>query len=681
MQTILGTLQYYEKQLGVAGAQQFRELMSAIRKFLLPGWGFPAAPIRSTNQDVENARYALANLPLEKLYTWKEAADRGFVIAQKSPKQRSVPRSHMNKFVQWCFDKSLLIDPSVVRQAHKTTAPRTKRTRRPALRRTPIAQDRYRLLESEFNPNLAEEMRQYRSYLEDTFYKKRRGKSIRNTTSKMRTDTIRSILGWLHFHCNVPLQDLGFDLIIRPTPINDPDSEVAAEEFHALFQEFAEFLRDRGNQYDSIAHHLASLTRLTQFQHLGKYQQRHGNDIAVMRVIRELIDQYGALAEDELEPVPLERKWLDLPEVIQQITLPLFKETESKTYAKNRRTQRALASSFQMALLWAFMSLMPPRRSREWRTCKLVFACSINAKPDDLRDGEWIWPLPENRWSKEEIQYSYLTRQYIYQDPVTLEQFGGYLGSVPPSDRPLERIAVWFKDTPRRAAKSGDSHGDQAIPVLDRVVYQGKRLYDFLEAYIMGYWRDRYGNWASAGQTLEAPNDTFKFYELRSAIAKDPQSTHLQDQVRVVEQQVGWLCVGRESGNLHRSSDFGNNFARAAYRLTGKSINPHMLRSIYAVHMIESGCGRAVLLSLATAMGHKLKTLENIYDKRRPPQKTRLIEIDLQKRIDHIFAGLKGNDIKLGQPVIDLEYLRAMLRRLPRDQRRLLLAEFQQDME
>ena len=674
MQTILGTLQYYEKELGGAGTQPYRELMSAIRKFLLPGWGFPAAPIRSTNQDLENAQYALANLPLEKLYTWKEAADRGFVIAQKSPKQRSVPRSHLNKFVQWCFDKSLLIDPDIVEQVRKTTAPRSKRTGRPTLRRTPKALDRYRLSESEFNSALAKEMRKYRSYLEDTVYKKRRGKSVRETTAGIRMDTIRGILGWLHFHCHIPLKKLRFKLIIRPTSINDPDSEVAAEEFHTQFQEFAEFLRDRGNQYDSIAKHLAGLTRLAQFQHLGKYQHRHGNDIAVMRVIRELIDEYENLAEDELEPVPLERKWLNLPEIIQQITLPLSKETEFKTYAKNLRTQNALASSFQIALLWAFMSLMPPRRSHEWRVCKLVLACSMDAKPADLRDGEWIWPLPKSRCSKEELKYSYLTRQYIYQDPVTLEQFGEYLKSVPPSDRPLERIAVWFKDTPRRAAKSGDSHGDQPIPILDRVVYQGKRLYDFLEAYLMGYWRDRYGNWVSTGKTIDAPNDTFKFYELRSAIAKDPQSAHLQSKVRGVEQHAGWLFVGRETGERHRPGDFGTSFARASYRLTGKSVNPHMLRSIYAVYMIESGCNRAMLLSLATAMGHKLETLEKIYDKRRPRQKTRLIEIELQKRMDRICAGLKGNDVTQGQPIIDLDYLKEMLRRLSPEQRRALLS-------
>ncbi len=676
MQTILGTLQYYEKELGPLREQQFRELMSATRHFLLPGWGFPAAPARSTDKDIENAQYALDNLPIEKLYTWKQAVESGFSIAQKSARQSSVPRSHINKFVQWCFDKSILIDPEIVKQVHKTTAPRTKRAKHPKLRRTPTELNRYRLIESEFTPGLAKEMREYQRYLESDFYQKRRAKAVREDTVGMRLNTIRAILGWFHFQCEVPLAELCFDLIIPPSPLNEPEAEIAAEEFRAWFSSFTEFLRERGNQYNSISGHLVGLTRLIQFQHLGKYQNRHGNDIPVMQVVRELIKHYDDLGEDELECVPLERKWLDLPDIIQKITLPLFKETEFKTNAENLRTQNALASSFGDVLLWAFMSLMPPRRSREWRTCKFASSCPIDAKPQDLRDGEWVWPLPPDRWTKEEIKHSYLTRQYIYQDPVTFEQFGEYLRSVPPSDRPLERIAVWFKDTPRRAAKSGDSHHYQQIPILDRVVYCGKRLYDFLEAYLMGYWRDRYGNWLSVGQTTEPPNSTFKFYELRAAIAKDPQLTQLQGTIRVVEQQSGWLFVGRESGTLHRQGDFGTKFSRAGYRLTGKFVNPHMLRSVYAVHMIESGCNRAMLLSLATAMGHKLETLEKIYDKRRPPRKTRLIEVELHNRIDRICAGLRGNEPSQQQPEIDLKYLKKMLSQLSPEQRRLLLTEY-----
>ncbi|MBD2095834.1 site-specific integrase [Trichocoleus sp. FACHB-591] len=674
MQTILGSLQYFEKELGEQGEQQFRELMSAIRKFLLPGWGFPSAPIRSTAKDIENAKYALANLPIEKMFDWRKAIEHGFDIAQKDSKQRSVPRSHINKFVQWCFKKSILVDPDTIQQVHKI-APKSKSVPRSLrTRRSPVDLSRYRLLEREFTIQLSKEIQEYQQYLQANFYQKRRAKAVREETVTNRLQVIRAILGWLHFHCDVPRDKLSLDLVIRRTELQGFEANAAAEEFRDYFVGFAQFLRERGNQYGTICGYLAGLTRLAQFQYLGKYSDRHGNDIPVMQVIRELIEYYDDLAEDELEPIPIENKWLDLPEIIQKVTLPLFACTESKTGFENLRTQNSIASSFQDATLWGFMSLMPPRRSGEWRTGKVAMSCSLDEKPPDLRDGEWIWPLPKERWNKNEIKYSYLTRQIVYQDPATLERFGAYLGTVPPTDRYLERVALWFKDTPSQAAKSGESHKYQRIVVLDRGVYQGKRFYDFIEAYLMGYWRDHYGNWLSVGQTMEQPSKNFKFYELRSSIAKDPQTIEQERDLCILKQQPGYLFVGRETGTAYRQGDFGAKFARAAYRFTEKFITPHLLRSIYAVHMLDSGCSRAMLASLATAMGHKIETLEYIYDKRRPQQKTRMIEVELQKRIDRVCAGLPAVDPAQRNQEVDFEALKATIRQLTSEQRRLLLS-------
>ena len=175
---------------------------------------------------------------------------------------------------------------------------------------------------------------------------------------------------------------------------------------------------------------------------------------------------------------------------------------------------------------------MPPRRPGEWRTCKVAMSCELSEKPKDLNPDDWIWPLPNKRFDKSELEYGYLTRQYIYRDPETQEKFGAYLGSSPPVGRYLERVPLWFKDTPRRAAKSGDSHGHQRVLVMDRRVYRNHSFYDFLEAYIMGYWRDRYGNWLSIGKTLAPPHSEFKFYELRSSIAKNtlvvPEKPHIR---------------------------------------------------------------------------------------------------------------------------------------------------------
>ena len=83
---------------------------------------------------------------------------------------------------------------------------------------------------------------------------------------------------------------------------------------------------------------------------------------------------------------------------------------------------------------------------------------------------------------------------------------------------------------------------------------------------------------------------------------------------------------------------------------------------------------RATLGSLAEAMGHKLETLEKIYDKRRSERKTRLIEAALAPQLDRICAGLPVS-VKMPnqEPMQDLEKLRAAINQLPPHQRRLLV--------
>lgn len=642
MQTILGTLSYYEKHLGPDNQQKFRDLNSAIRKYLMPGWGFPQSLFRATKVEIENAQYALNNLPIERMYDWKVALEKGFDLANKDPKKRTAPRSHVKKFVDWCFSNKILLDPKDVNKKHKATPARyIKADEQPKIRRRKIETSKFSLVRKELLSSQIKLLAEYARFLEASYYPGRGRKKVRESTSTIRQKTILKIWGWMHSDLGVPLENLNFDSIIRAVDlVNALDTAAASSEFEDWFNAYAEFLRNRGNAYSTIASDLASLTRFCQFQHRGKYVDKHGNDIPVMRVIRDLIEYYEDLAKDELEPIPIELRWLDLPDVIRNITLPLFAHTEYKSQHNYERTQSAIASSFIDALIWAFLTLMAPRRSGEWRTARLALACDINGKPTDLQQGEWVWPLPANRWSEDEVKYGYLTRQYVYQDPVTLERFGSYLGTVPPSDRYLERVCLWFKDTPPQAAKTGYTHKYQQVLIMDRQVYQGKNLYEFLEAYLMGYWRDSAGNWISVGKTLEAPSPDFERYDLRSAIAKD---SLLDDQLS------GWFIVGRDSGNIIRSGDFSTRFTRAANKMAIASkigtryLNPHLMRSIYAVHMIDSGASLAVLKSLATAMGHTLETLERIYDKRRPTQKTRLIELDLTKRLDRICAGLPVN--------------------------------------
>jgi hypothetical protein len=160
---------------------------------------------------------------------------------------------------------------------------------------------------------------------------------------------------------------------------------------------------------------------------------------------------------------------------------------------------------------------------------------------------------------------------------------------------------------------------------------------------------------------MERPNSGFKFYELRFSLAE--KSSEAQP----------WLFLGFVTGKPFRGGDFSGKVARLAYKLTGQFLTPHLMRSIYAVHILETIGDRATLISLASAMGHKVQTLENIYDKRRPERKTRLIEVTISQQLDLICAG-QAIDIKMPeeQMLLDFDTLKQAIEKLPPNQRKLL---------
>ncbi|MBD2234897.1 hypothetical protein [Phormidium tenue] len=278
MQNILGTINYYKSELGPSQIAAYNQFESAFRLFLMPGWGLPRPPKRSTKEDLANAHYALSQLPIEKLYGWEIALEKGFDLAGKNDDQRSVPRSHIRKFYKWSIDKSILVDPTCHEMTPKVSPPSfVGRGNRPNTRRNKVDMTPYSLKDDQISEPLQQKFDGFWKFSIEPFYKKRIKKSIRETTAEMHYRTHREMLGWLHNHCNVPLDELSFDSIIRPASLIDrEDAEAAAEEFREFMYEFAKFLQRRGCHSDSIARKLGIITQLVQFQYLGQYHHGTG---------------------------------------------------------------------------------------------------------------------------------------------------------------------------------------------------------------------------------------------------------------------------------------------------------------------------------------------------------------------------------------------------------------------
>jgi hypothetical protein len=390
MQSLLGTLNYYENELGAAGKPAFRQLDSTVRRDLMTGWGFPLPPKRATQQDIEYRRTVLAKIPLERLYSWEVDLEKGFDLLDKRESQRTPARSHIRKFYTWCIHRNILVDPAQHEQTIKKT-PAFNLKRRPKTRRKPCSLTPYALREKDLPFQLKAQIDHYIQYLTQRRVKGRQKKRIRRATGQSHQKILREILGWFHNEQGVPLADLSLDTIVTPSDLQDTQAaEAAAEYLRDWVDELALFLQQRGNSAMSIAKKISCLTRLIQYQPRGQYLDRHGNDIPVMKVARELITLYEDYGKDELDPLMLEGKWLELPDFIQKVTMATFPLTEFKTRHKHMRSPAAIADSFQNALLCSVLSLMAPRRPGEWRTCKVARACVLLEKPRDLEPGDWI---------------------------------------------------------------------------------------------------------------------------------------------------------------------------------------------------------------------------------------------------------------------------------------------------
>ncbi len=62
-------------------------------------------------------------------------------------------------------------------------------------------------------------------------------------------------------------------------------------------------------------------------------------------------------------------------------------------------------------------------------------------------------------------------------------------------------------------------------------------------------------------------------------------------------------------------------FRNAAYRLTGKACNPHLVRDMIVTYMKRTGASSEILESLAQLMAHSLKMQQTVYDRRTSQEK------------------------------------------------------------
>jgi hypothetical protein len=233
---------------------------------------------------------------------------------------------------------------------------------------------------------------------------------------------------------------------------------------------------------------------------------------------------------------------------------------------------------------------------------KVGLACEL-PRPKGLATDQFIHPRPTDRMTNKEKKFGYLYRNVD---------------------------GVWYRDMTVESYKTGGykDHGHQEnLKVPNPVFPDGRYFYDYLEAYLYGYYRDLRGNWVSGGQLVDTPKYPGAWHSLRMVL--NPTGDHRH------------LFVMPKMGKPYTQARLMQVVQHHAHRLTGKLITPHFLREIYTTWFLDGGyetllgsetevlsnlSHTKIISALAYAMATSVEMLLKVYDRRRPDDKRKAVE-------------------------------------------------------
>ncbi|KXZ49798.1 hypothetical protein GPECTOR_19g249 [Gonium pectorale] len=82
-----------------------------------------------------------------------------------------------------------------------------------------------------------------------------------------------------------------------------------------------------------------------------------------------------------------------------------------------------------------------------------------------------------------------------------------------------------------------------------------------------------------------------------------------------------YLFSKRDGSGPLTTSDLSRSFSLSAFRLTGRKLNPHMVRDIVVTYARSGHASEHELEALAVYMGHSLAEQRGTYDRRTKAEK------------------------------------------------------------
>ncbi len=577
---------------------------TAINRYTLPGFGMETCKGRKpTDAETDRAKAFKQNLSVEKLSTFLEVQEKTFELMEAPNSSKKVYGSRLKELIAWCQKQywwpgntspDKVVDFCPPRDQNYGPMAKTLLINRAKL--TP-----YGLKAEQISKELKAETELFRQFRTETHWPNRPDEPVKASVVYDDIAVIFQVLGWFHHQRGVPLDELGLNTLIPPAKLKNATSKKdataaakAGDYVDSWICEFCKFLAEERNAKSPNTHcsRVRAILAVAKFQYHKETTVKDYRDVPAVKVLHHRLTLIKKDAKNYVTAVDMDKKWLDLPEVLTKIVEPLRLECQPRLTRDSDRNRVApsIASSFQRYVMWGLLTYSPPRRQQELRGLKIVVKCPIK-RPVDVPPDGFYQPLPTG--NDRDRNYGYLYRT--------------------PDGR-------WIRDTPAECYKTGKTYGHQELEIPNVQFPDGRCFYDYLEAWLYGYPKKGKNSAGSKKRsTSNGPTKTSNgpWYSCgRLDFVADHDFVFVQRNGKPFD--MAGMCY---------------YISRPAHALTGQRVNPHLLRDIFATHFLDEAAPDSDVASLAYAMGHSQEMLKATYDRRTPNQKHRPIQSALSKLV------------------------------------------------
>lgn len=607
----------------------FQQTVTAITRYTIPGWDNSLQPKgkKMTKKELAAAQKFLEETPITKMADALKVQEKLFDLLGNSQSSSFYTcKARTKGFVTWLTENSYMTEENPKSCWQSSRNPKYSFGHGTSDEKSLTGKKRlppYGLKLEQAPKKLKNELQELEKLMTAFYYSGRKSKAVKKSVVKSHLNCLLRIFGWIVATKRASLETLSLYLLIPPLEKDSTkdEHEKVTKYIDQWFGDFIVYLKEERQcrSYHVLADMARTLIWVARLHYINITQHPRYDDIPAMMMLRERLNEWTREFKTQTPVIDVSLKWLELDEIFTKIIDPLIDECNYRAQGGNLRKSRTIAVSFMRYVVFGIMVYRPPRRQQERIDLRLTLACPINNKPGGLKANQFIHPLPSDRHKYNE--YGYLHKKVD---------------------------GKWYESRPKESYKTGQSFGSQELEVPNPVLKNGKCFYEYLEAYLYGYYRDPWGNWISCGEATEAPRVDWQSYPLRLTLLK-------------AGDEHDFVFMTPYSSQPFNTKHFASFFKDTAHRLTGQALTPHLLRDIFATWFLDNGYSSATIDSLAHAMGHSTKTLRGLYDRRHPSQKNRPIEQEMTHLINQLTSGESMNKEVSPKIELDLELLLSIL--------------------